>query len=154
MSFNYCFFFGQLTLHCCSVVFTAHCALYRTSAKYVTRLNTDGCIPLGLAQLNRKIFIVCVGRPDIIVFDAYPPYRRLADIAMGRMGYPWDIAACTVDNRIYVSDVTCRCLWMCSWRAPGAYAVTNLIDGIHGDATVSAIPDGNILLLEGMALNI
>ena len=101
-----------------------------------------------------KIYIVCVGIRAAIVYEDKSPYTRLNNIELN-MEYPWDIAACKSHNRLYISDKTGHCLWMCAVKKTGDYEVRKWIQTETGqDNTISVTNEGNVLMLNPTWLNV
>jgi hypothetical protein len=72
-------------------------------------LSVDGDV-WGVAQLANKIYVVC--QPVTIrVYAASPPYDRLPDVKVEGMENPWDIAACSVSQHLYIADMVAGCVW-------------------------------------------
>ena len=97
-----------------------------------------------------RIFIACVGRRVIIVYDAKPPYNRLDDIEVKELEYPRDIAACSVSKSLYISDKLNCCVWRVASDKPNT--VCKLIGNVTEGMTLQVMSDGNILLINELEL--
>ena len=115
-----------------------------------TTLDIGGTITRGMAELKGKIYIVCVSVRAIIVFEAKSPYTRLPDIVVDKLIYAWDLAACNINDCIYVSDKVVHCVWRISIYGD----VTMWIEGIQGEPTISMMKGGNVLTCNESKLNI
>ena len=103
-----------------------------------------------MAELKGKIYIVCVSVHAIIVFEAKLPFSRLPDIAVDKLMYAWDLAACNINDCIYVSDKVMHCVW----RINNDGIVTQWIEGIQGEATISMVKGGNVMTCSESKLTI
>jgi len=90
------------------------------------RLQTSALVQ-GVAYLDdavSKIYAVCVNCDTVSVFHAMPPYEQLRGIYVNGLRQPTDIAACTVNRILYVSDKAEGCVWQVTtggkadWRIP------------------------------------
>ena len=80
-------------------------APYQRHGALKTTLEIGGTIPRGMAELKGKIYIVCVGVQAIIVFEAKLPFSRLPDIAVDKLMYAWDLAACNLNDCISMYQI-------------------------------------------------
>jgi len=70
----------------------------------------NGSSVRGVAKLADRLYVICRASDVIQVFDDRAPYRRHADVQVSGMGWPRDIAACCVMNRLYVVDSENKCV--------------------------------------------
>ena len=84
----------------------------------------------------------------ITVYDSVPPFTKLTAIPNEQKMYPWNVAACSLHECIYVSDMTSDCIW----RVKDLIA-KKFIVGIPA-GTISVKPNGDILVLQRNEINI
>lgn len=68
----------------------------------------------GIACLDdtiSKIYVICINCDTITVFHAMPPYEQLRAIRVSGLMEPTDIAACSINRILYVSDRAEQCVW-------------------------------------------
>jgi hypothetical protein len=71
----------------------------------------DGSVS-GVAQLGKKIYVVCGGSALLRVYAGRLPYNRLADVKVEGMENPQDIAECSVSWHLFIADLgSTGCVW-------------------------------------------
>ena len=97
----------------------------------------------GVTSLGDRIYVVCSWSYVIAVFTSHQPFRRLQDIVVHGLLYPFDIAASANTSCLYVPD-----LWSSSvWRVNvDSGAVVQWLSGVRAWA-VSVTSEDRIVLL-------
>ena len=118
---------------------------YKRQTQKIARLETTRLSVRGLVQLLRNIYIACISKSALIVYEAEFPYTRLEDIAIEELTYPRDMAACCVCKCIYVSDKIARRVWRVRQNDR---KVEIFINNLKGGASLSMMSNGNLLVLD------
>jgi len=98
---------------------------------------------MGVTSLGDRIYVVCEESNVVSVFTSHQPFRRLQDIVVHGLLYPFDIAASASTSCLYVPD-----LWSSSvWRVNvDSGAVVQWLSGVRAWA-VSVTSEDRIVLL-------
>jgi len=107
------------------------------------RLSEVKTIITGVTLLVNRIYVVCFMSNVIRVFTSHQPLRRLQDIVVDGLGWPYDIAACVNAGCLYVTDPGSRSVWRISVDSG---AVVQWLTGLEA-WTVSVTSEDRVVLL-------
>jgi len=111
----------------------------------VARLSVseDETIIQGVTSLGDRIYVVCFRSNVISVFTSHQPFRRLQDIVVHGLLYPFDIAASASTSCLYVPDLWSNSVWRVNVDSG---AVVQWLSGVRAWA-VSVTSESRIILL-------
>jgi DNA-binding beta-propeller fold protein YncE len=116
------------------------------SLLYYSAAFFDGCCKsvCGIAYLLSRVFVL-LDSSVINVYLSHNPFSLVNMIKLNRVEEPVDIAACSSNNCLYMSDRSKHCVW----RVTSDLRVTALISNIRRPYRLSVTPAGQILVVNG-----
>jgi hypothetical protein len=100
----------------------------------------------GLTSLDNKLFVVYDLSPIIYVYATQSSYIQLAYIHVNGLSDPWDIAACSINNCLYVGgkdDVGSHCVW----KVKTDHKDFKWLERFGSGQSLSVTSEGHILML-------
>ena len=99
----------------------------------------------------QKIYIACIGKTAIIVYEAEPSYTQLEDIVIQQLTYPRHMVACNIHKCLYVSDRLINCVFRVDINN---LKIDNFIEKLSGGSYLSMMEKGNLLVMNESSLGI
>ena len=134
------------------------CAPYLRRVEPLTRLDTEGRVVIGVAELYDNIYAVFAGSNTIYVYSAsnkfistsgasnrklkQPSYSRLSNVIVTEMEDPRGLAACLTTGHLYVADCSGQCIWQVT--------IERVVAAVGEENRSSA--DGNVVKFEYTAI--
>ena len=132
------------------LMFVVLCRPFRRRAKYLTRfeLSRDNVGLGGAAMLKDKIYIV--KKQCITVYSSNTPFMKIKYSKIKELINPWDVAACDLNNYVYVLDIRSASVW----RVSDDLSISELISVIPNARLLSISSNGEIVISDTKTIDV
>lgn len=96
-----------------------------------------------LQKLEDKVYVMYEASNRIHVYDISNPFYILEEFFVKELKSPYDVAACSTSNCLYVSDLESLCIWKI---APSDRQATLWSSVIGKPYTISVLSDGRVII--------
>jgi len=151
LCFTYCF----ADYHAELAAFSSNCRFIFLFAdnlrvKQLRKLEIENSTVTGVTQLLDRMYVVCRKSNRVLVYDS-ATFARLEDIVVepkyGQTLWPRDMAACSVNNCLYITDINNYAIWRVKENKEEEHLVWLMLHANIYLLHLSVTSQGHVLLL-------